>query len=729
MSESNIFSNYIENKGNKINFSNILLSEENNEKILKNLIEKNPNITEIDISNCNLTSFPKILFSLKKITTMNIRNNNFKNFDSLINDLSNFVELSDLKIDLSNQNQVILILDKLPSLILLNEKNTKDATSIIDIEEKEIENISLQNDLSLFTEIINKLNLNNLINDFQNKLYEEAEKVKKCLNDNSPNYIYANIVIQSQFKLQKFLSDKFIEKLNDKNQEIAKLLFQIIFNSGNNLVQIINSLYPKIEEKTDILRNQLQEAWKAADEINDYEKKYKDIFKEKQILSNNYNLLKSKVEKIENENKIMTQQLLKNAKEIYSRNKDTEGNKFPSNQIFKFINLQKNNKSIITKNNNNNINNKNIINNNNDNYNYYNNNDYNNNDYNDNHIFENQNNSNIIKINNNNISHPKTLTIKMTKEIMNEIYNSKSSYDKKCYENKLPRETMEQHMYTYLNQKYGLKNLIIEWASSIINAIKKYSSIDNDINLFGKILRNEQEEDSRLILIKLRTTISDLLEYYLKTKNPLKNQNEIKTMLNYIKENNLNEEEWKGIIYYIYNLNDAKNLENKITDYIYYLRNNENYNEYSNSNLNNNNIYSNYNSKNKNLKLTREQIFNLNKIKDDLSIPYKDFLKLVGEHQIKSREIYLKNFVQLFRTFDNDSDGILNEEEFINLIKSINFLQNNVDDYIFKFLSIIDPFNNKKITFSECVSLFSLEIINDNENNQISLLDKICLFD
>ena len=731
MSESNIFSNYIENKGNKINFSNIILSEENNEKILKNLIEKNPNITEIDISNCNLTSFPKILFSLKKITTMNIRNNNFKNFDSLINDLSNFVELSDLKIDLSNQNQVILILDKLPSLILLNEKNTKDATSIIDIEEKEIENISLQNDLSLFTEIINKLNLNNLINDFQNKLYEEAEKVKKCLNDNSPNYIYANIVIQSQFKLQKFLSDKFIEKLNDKNQEIAKLLFQIIFNSGNNLIQIINSLYPKIEEKTDNLRNQLQEAWKAADEINDYEKKYKDIFKEKQILSNNYNLLKSKVEKIENENKIMTQQLLKNAKEIYSRNKDTEGNKFPSNQIFKFINLQKNNKSIISKNNINNVNNKNNINNNNDNYNYYNNNYYNNNnDYNDNNqIFENQNNSNIIKINNNNISHPKTLTIKMTKEIMNEIYNSKSSYDKKCYENKLPRETMEQHMYTYLNQKYGLKNLIIEWASSIINAIKKYSSIDNDINLFGKILRNEQEEDSRLILIKLRTTISDLLEYYLKTKNPLKNQNEIKTMLNFIKENNLNEEEWKGIIYYIYNLNDAKNLENKITDYIYYLRNNENYNEYSNSNLNNNNIYSNYNSKNKNLKLTREQIFNLNKIKDDLSIPYKDFLKLVGEHQIKSREIYLKNFVQLFRTFDNDSDGILNEEEFINLIKSINFLQNNVDDYIFKFLSIIDPFNNKKITFSECVSLFSLEIINDNENNQISLLDKICLFD
>ena len=33
---------------------------------------------------------------------------------------------------------------------------------------------------------------------------------------------------------------------------------------------------------------------------------------------------------------------------------------------------------------------------------------------------------------------------------------------------------MEQYMYTYLNQRYGLKNLIIEWAAAIINAIKMY---------------------------------------------------------------------------------------------------------------------------------------------------------------------------------------------------------------------------------------------------------------
>jgi hypothetical protein len=44
---------------------------------------------------------------------------------------------------------------------------------------------------------------------------------------------------------------------------------------------------------------------------------------------------------------------------------------------------------------------------------------------------------------------------------------------------------------------------------------------------------------------------------------------------------------------------------------------------------------------------------------------------------------------------------IINEEEFINLVKLILFYQNNIEEYTFKFLSIIDPFNNKKIAFSD----------------------------
>ena len=710
---SNLLSNYISKRGNKISLNGIDLNNEENENLLNTLITEYPNITECDVNNCNLKAFPKQLMELKKITSLDIRNNQFSNFEILVESLTIYNNLSDLKIDLTDQNQVLLILSQIPKLILLNGKSTKDAITIIDIDEKDIEEISLQNDLPLYTEIVNKLNSienqQNFINDFQNKLYEEAEKVKLCLNNNSPNYIYANVVIQSQFKLQKYLSEKFIEKLDEKNKEIGNLLFKNIFETAKNLSEIINLLYPKIEEKTESLRNQLEEALKSNEDLSDYEQKLKEVNKEKEFLNNEKIIIQNKLDLLENENKIMTEKLLNNAKEIYERNKET-----PIKEIKERNNIIKEN------------NNSNQI---------------------SNFTYGNNNNSQTTL----NLSSPKILSIKNTKDIINEIYNSKTIYDKKCYENKIPRETMEQHMYTYLNHKYGLKSLIIEWAAAIINAIKLYSNQDSDINLFGKILRNEQEEDSRFILTKIRNTISELFEFYLKSKNPLKSQIDIKKMLENKKNGILNEEEWKGIIYYIYSEEDAKNLENKMLFFINKLNgksdinlntniNNNNINTENiinttigNNNINGNNYINTISSVKSKTKLTREEIFNLNKNKEELNIPYKDFIRIICNHQIKSREKYLKNFVKLFRKVDNDCDGILSEEEFINLLKSIPYCQNKIEEYTFKFLSIIDPFNNKKITFSECVSLFSMEELEEenknknNKNENISLLDKICL--
>jgi len=63
---------------------------------------------------------------------------------------------------------------------------------------------------------------------------------------------------------------------------------------------------------------------------------------------------------------------------------------------------------------------------------------------------------------------------------------------------------MYQYLFTFLNQKYGLKvstpstqNLTIEWASSIVSGIQAHSNDDNDVAVFGKILRNECDEEFR----------------------------------------------------------------------------------------------------------------------------------------------------------------------------------------------------------------------------------------
>ena len=120
-------------------------------------------------------------------------------------------------------------------------------------------------------------------------------------------------------------------------------------------------------------------------------------------------------------------------------------------------------------------------------------------------------------------------------------------------------------------------------------------------------------------------------------------------------------------------------------------------------------------------KMTRREQYDFYQFSEDLHIFYKQLIKVLGEYQIKKREKYLRNFVKIFRKFDTDFDGILNENEFINMIKDIPFCQNNIDEYIFKFLSAIDPLDNKIFTFNDCILLFSMEIIEeknkDNENN------------
>ena len=690
---TNSISDYISKNGNKVDLNGIDLENKNNYYLLENLSKNYSEITELNVSNCNLKSFPKELMELKKISILDITNNDFNNFEVLVESLTIFNNLTDLKIDLINQNQVLLILNQIPTLILLNGKSTKDTISIIDIEQKDIEDLSLENEFPLFKEIVNKINSIELKENFQNtfekKFSEETEKVKLSLKNNIPLYIYANIIIKSKFKLYKYLSEQYIEKLNEKNKEIASLLFNNIFNCGEKLIQIIDLIYPKIEEKYESLRSQLEDALKLSDNSVEFEQKLKTVTKEKDILSNENNLIQNKLILLENENKLMSEKLLNNAKEIYQKNKNIS----PIKEITdKNNNIDKNS---------------------------------------------------LLNINNNFLPiTPKVLSLKYAKEIMNEIYNNKIIYDKKCNENKLSRETMEEYMYTYLSNKYGLKNLIIEWAAAIINAIKLYSNRDIEINLFGKILRNELDEESRFILDQLKNTILESIEYYLKSKNPLKSKTYLKKMLNNKKEGLLKEEEWRGIIYYIFPNEEAQIIENKILLYIQKLNEKNDNNLYfiNENNTNNNYLFSNNSinfnfnnsfslSKPKN-KLTREELFNLTKNKEEMNISYNDFINIIGNYQIRNRDKYLKNFVDLFRKFDTNNDGILNENEFVDLIKSIPYCQKNIEINIFKFLSIVDPFNNKKIIFSDCVKLFSMEDLKENEkenSENTNLLDKICL--
>ena len=387
----------------------------------------------------------------------------------------------------------------------------------------------------------------------------------------------------------------------------------------------------------------------------------------------------------------------------------------------------------------------------------------------------NYNNFRTISPSSNTIRH-QSLSLKALKEFINELYISKNNYNIKCEQFKLPKDTLEEHMYAFLNKKYGLKNIVIDWAKNIIQGIKKYSKIDSAVLLFAKILKNEQEEEAQFIIQKVTNSIQELLKFYLKKQNPLKSVDEIDKMFEIKKNSELNEEEWKGIIYSIYEQKEAEEIEKKIEQFINNkkdMKKSEIFEKYKNTRMNvynkyNNNIIINYNNLNNNKndinnfniktinsfnnginnisfnnntisphhsingnKMTRSEKYNMLLIPDNKSILYNDFIRIVLNSHIRFRDRQLKNFVKLFQSVDLDRDGILNEEEFRKLVQNMNiFKEEEIEGRIFYFLERIDPFDNQKITFSECISFFAGEYILDNEDNkngnEISILEKIC---
>ena len=282
-------------------------------------------------------------------------------------------------------------------------------------------------------------------------------------------------------------------------------------------------------------------------------------------------------------------------------------------------------------------------------------------------------------------------------ETINDIYNSKLEYDKKLTQNHQQKLTMEQFLYHYLNNKYGLKNLVIEYASGIIQGIKDFSKKNSEVLLFAKILRNELEEQEILIISKLKETIHDFLIYYYQNKYQYKSKNEVDVLVQKCKSGILVEDQWKNIVGYLFseNENDLVNLIQRIQKYI----------DRQNSTIESNKKYGN-------------------------SISYQKFIQLVIDYQIKLRSIYLKNFNHIFKMIDTDHNGIIFDYEFVKLVEMANVYstREEIEIKTQMMLKELDKYGNKNITYNDIIELWSKEMTVDQiTGEKLSLLDKLSM--
>ena len=739
----------MENNSNYISSDNNIISNDlsaRSAEFPNNNINWNINNNEREVNNKEKTN------DIKKNQKIDIKSNNLL-YEKIMSDDSNKKIISNSDTNINEEKKEIQKENKAYYFPKFMIDITNEELNLLN-EEKNIFPVFLQE----FNKLFQNSEENSLINIYNNKIQEIENK-----RGNIPNYYYFYLILKKKISILKNLFDEIfpfiLNNCPELNQnDIFIKLYTEILNIITSSKQLLLSLHKHIESFNNKCNIENISENNYNNELN------KIIIENKEMISKmkseKSNLLKkfnedksryeNKINKLEKENQLITNKLLYNMnsslrtpystvnsgkKKInfcsYIARENGKKNKTVRNSNLK--RLQKHKSSNIS------------------------------------------NNGYFRKINS--TCKLQSLSLKALKEFINELYISKNNYNIKCEQLKLPKETLEEYMYTYLYKKYGLKNIVIDWAKNIINGIKKYSKVDSNVLLFAKILKNEQEEDAQFIIPKISNNVEELLKFYLKKQNPLKSIDEINKIFEFKKKSELNEEEWKGIIYTIYEKKEAEEIQKKIENFIFKennLKKSEIFQNYKNANMA---IYDKYNSdihnntnnnsdkndtkiymntissfnglsnisinniispkttisqrNNLNNKMTRTEKYNMFLIPENKNIMYNDFLRIVLNSHIRFRDRQLKNYVQLFQSVDTDRDGILNEEEFNELVQKMGiFSEEGIEGKILYFLEKIDPFDNQKITFSESVSFFAGEAFLENDDNkfgnEISILEKIC---
>ena len=602
------------------------------------------------------------------------------------------------KINLQEQNQ-----NEINDInININEQNN----IIFDLYDEDTLNISLEEEKPLFTKLYSKITEkissvipeseqnNDFLSNFENFFKNQIEIINSSVKNNEPNFMYATNVLVAKIKVLNFFNTKYLEdflsKSDSESANILNLISENLTKATNTVIEIIK----KLEQKGNEINTFIEDMQNKLNLANQNELYIKQLNDKNKILNEKYIKLKE-------ENELITQKLINNSF-FNKNNNNNSNNNFLENTNFENKNPNINNINIPL------INTIPIT--------HLKNKPLNNDIENSKKTYIKQKISNPLthnNINNNveltnlSLAGNRVFTLKMMKEIISNIYTSKISFDKKCIMNKQPKQTMEEYMYIYLNQKYGLKNMVIEWATNIINGIRTFSSEDTEISLFGKILQNELEESCHLLINNLKENINTILLNILKAENPFKDEYELNSMKNKLIKNDIPPEKTQQIIENLFDEKGREVLFEKINTQI---------NNKRALMMKNNNIKGKY---------TREEMNKIiyNKQNECNYVQYDFLFDICLEYQIKLHIKYLKPFVKLFQSIDINRDGILDEEQFVHLIKNMNiFDEQNIVQIVEEFLNNLDPYGYKRVIFSEIVEFFSK--INFEQNQ--SVLDKYC---
>jgi hypothetical protein len=301
--------------------------------------------------------------------------------------------------------------------------------------------------------------------------------------------------------------------------------------------------------------------------------------------------------------------------------------------------------------------------------------------------------------------HQKSLSLSQLKELIEELFQAKQAFDDKCKKNSLPRESMEQFMYSYFKHKFGLNNIVIEWVLAVIESMKIYYKEDNLVALFGLVLRNEIDEEFADIQKQIKMTINDILFSLLESRNPSKGKSEINKLFNDKLNGRISEDLALEIVNTMYtdehpNKSEImEKLEEKISESILQI---------SESSMS-------INHSKKNI---------LNKKKNKKMIKFVSLSKLILDMQLKTHFGFLKYLNKEYRMLDEQNLGYLTVDQFKVLYQKMIPNSSENENEMEELLAMREGYDPNAYTFSDIVLLFSAKKV-DIEGETITLLQYI----
>jgi len=271
----------------------------------------------------------------------------------------------------------------------------------------------------------------------------------------------------------------------------------------------------------------------------------------------------------------------------------------------------------------------------------------------------------------------KDLTLRQLRDIMLSVYSSKAQHDLRCQETKEPTETMEQHTYSFLGKRYGLKSVIQEWASAIFRAIQRFASKECDVAVFGKILQNTLAESFPAVQDTIRSTVHQLLRQQLEARHPQRPQAEIENLWRARSRNGVPIAECEEVIRYMYNDNDAQAVLGR-------------------------------------LQFAAENATQDSEPLTPGSVRYKDLMQVLLSFQMNLTEAFLADFVRIFKQVDSNNDGIVDSaqlEELVRRVGQVDGIETNSPASTVLMEAKAATANSirkfRRATFSQCVDLFT----------------------